>query len=326
MSILALFFALLLEQSISSGERNRVYTFMRRWSLWVASVFDTWRAKQWALVWVVVIVVPALGVWLVHWVLLHELGQLGGLLGLMWSIAVLYVTLGFRQFSHHFTQIRQALESGSDEQAKHLLAQWLQVDVTDLSRTDLVRQVIQISALAAHRQVFGVIFWYSIPAAFGFGPAGAVVYRLAGELPRWFSPIESQLENPNLDPALVTWVQRAWYKIDWPAARMTAITFAIVGNFEEAIDSWRNRVQSFPDDNDGVVLAATFGALSLRPDVPPPDVYQGSAGAELASDPTRTAANDLHLSHLRSIAGMAWRSVVMWLVLLLLLTLANLLG
>ena len=33
-----------------------------------------------------------------------------------------------------------------------------------------------------------------------------------------------------------------------------------------------------------------------------------------------------HLGHLRSMVGLVWRSVVMWLVLLFLLTLARLLG
>jgi len=30
---------------------------------------------------------------------------------LVWNVAVLYVTLGFRQFSHYFTDIRAALET-----------------------------------------------------------------------------------------------------------------------------------------------------------------------------------------------------------------------
>ena len=58
--------------------------------------------------------------------------------------------------------------------------------------------------------------------------------------------------------------KRAWYVIDWLPARMTAVAFAVVGNFEEVIDCWRNHAQRFPDDNDGVVLAATAGALNVR--------------------------------------------------------------
>jgi adenosylcobinamide-phosphate synthase len=56
----------------------------------------------------------------------------------------------------------------------------------------------------------------------------------------------------------------AWAVIDWLPARITAIAFAMVGSFEEAIDCWRNHAQRFPNDNDGVILAATSGAVNVR--------------------------------------------------------------
>jgi hypothetical protein len=52
---------------------------------------------------------------------------------------------------------------------------------------------------------------------------------------------------------------------------MTALGFAVVGSFEDAMDGWRNHAQNFPEDNDGVILAATAGAsLELPPPPPPP--------------------------------------------------------
>ena len=38
----------------------------------------------------------------------------------------------------------------------------------------------------------------------------------------------------------------------------------MVGSFEEAIDCWRNDARRFPNDNDGVILAATSGAVNVR--------------------------------------------------------------
>jgi cobalamin biosynthesis protein CobD/CbiB len=57
---------------------------------------------------------------------------------------------------------------------------------------------------------------------------------------------------------------KAWYVIDWLPARLTALSFAMVGSFEEAIDNWRVYAQRFPNDNDGVILAATAGAINVR--------------------------------------------------------------
>jgi adenosylcobinamide-phosphate synthase len=325
MSFMALLFALMLEQARPLAERNWVHDGLRQWGLWVRHALDTGRLHHSALIWGLAVGVPALLSLLVHVLLLSLLGWP---FAMLWAIAVLYVTLGFRQFSHHFTAIRDALETGDENQARTHLAQWLQVDASTLPRHELVRHVIECSALAAHRHVFGVMVWFAVLAAIGLGPMGAVIYRLGRDMPIWWSDhLDSGIStHPESDLALNDWAAQAWRRIDWVPARVTAVTFAIVGNFEEAIDCWRQHAQSFPDDNDGVVLAATSGAINVRlggevlrsahapPDGDPPEAQPSTPGLEP------------QLNHMRSMVGLVWRSVVMWLVLLFLLTLARLIG
>jgi adenosylcobinamide-phosphate synthase len=125
--------------------------------------------------------------------------------------------------------------------------------------------------------------------------------------------------------------RRAWQVIDWMPARLTAVAFAVVGNFEEAIDCWRHHAQRFPDDNDGVVLAATAGALNVRlggEALHPAEtstVWMSEAVAE-PQDSESTPGQAPENAHLASLVGLVWRSVVLWLILLVLLTLARLLG
>jgi adenosylcobinamide-phosphate synthase len=116
----------------------------------------------------------------------------------------------------------------------------------------------------------------------------------------------------------------AWRRIDWLPARLTAVAFAVVGNFEEAIDCWRNHAQRFPDDNDGVVLAATAGALNVRlgGEALRAEHAPDAGDQDSESTPGRTP----EMAHLPSVVGLIWRSVVLWMVLLALLTLARLLG
>ncbi len=99
---------------------------------------------------------------------------------------MLYVTLGFRQFSHHFTGIRDALEDGQEDAARERLAHWQQVDAGMLPRSEIVRHVIEYSVISAHRHVFGVLAWFSILAALGLGPTGAVFYRMAEFVSRYW--------------------------------------------------------------------------------------------------------------------------------------------
>src|SRR5207244_7714025 len=46
------------------------------------------------------------------------------LLGLAWNIAVLYFLMGFRRFSHAFTDVRDALAAGNLGAARRALAAW----------------------------------------------------------------------------------------------------------------------------------------------------------------------------------------------------------
>jgi adenosylcobinamide-phosphate synthase len=330
MSFFAILFALLIEQVRPLARHNPIHAALRAWARWVSGNFDAGKPHHGWVAWTLAVVLPAAAAVTVHWALLSLLGWP---VAVLWSVAILYVTLGFRQFSHHFTDIRDALDAGDEARARELLAQWQQVDASELPRSEIVRHVIEYSVLAAHRHVFGVLAWFSVLAAFGLGPAGAVLYRMSEFVARYWRHRTVAQAHP-ASPALQSAAARAWHVIDWLPARVTALAFAVVGSFEEAIDCWRNYAQRFPNDNDGVILAATSGAVNVRlggEALKPafaPNSSQGfrSTGAETMDDTESTPGREAEVGHLRSIVGLVWRSVVLWMVLLALLTLARLLG
>lgn len=327
MSFFAILFALLIEQARPLARSNPVHAGLRLWARWVSRNFDAGKSHHGWVAWALTVVGPTLAAAVIYWLLD---GFVGWPLAIVWSTVVLYFTLGFRQFSHHFTAIRDALDAGDEAQARELLAQWQRVEVADLPRSELLRHVIEYSVLAAHRHVFGVLACYSILAALGFGPAGAVLYRLAEFVARYW--LHRSATHP-VSTGLQAASARAWYWIDWVPARATALAFAVVGSFEEAIDCWRHHAQRFPNDNDGVVLAATSGAVNVRlggEALRSAATEQGTAAGEPSpgdsADSESTPGREAEPAHLRSIVGLVWRSVVLWMVLLALLTLARLLG
>ena len=330
MSFFAILFALLIEQARPLAGSNPIHAGLRAWALSVSRNFDAGARPHAWVAWCLAVVLPALLALGMHWLLLWGLGWP---FAMLWSVAVLYVTLGFRQFSHHYTGIRDALAEGDEQRARELLALWQGVDVGDLPRSEVVRHVIEYSALAAHRHVFGVLAWFSVLAALGLGPTGAVFYRMAEFVSRHWRARRgggAQTASPGLQSA----TRAAWTKIDWLPARLTALCFAAVGSFEEAIEGWRFHAQHFPDDNDGVVLAATAGAINVRlggEGLKARNESRTSQGLEAESimgdgDSDSTPGRDAEMGHLRSVVGLVWRSVVVWLLLLALLTLARLLG
>lgn len=358
MSFFAIFCALLIEQIKPLNRSNPIHQGLRLWANAVSRNFDAGKASHSWVVWVITAGLPAITVLAIHWLLIYAIGWPAAM---VWHVMVLYVTLGFRQFSYHFTDIRDALDAGDEDLAGQLLADWQNVDASNIPRSEIVRHVIEYSVLAAHRHVFGVLTWYVIMAALGLGPLGAVFYRMAEFTVRFWKPrfkpkLKAATSDSNHDDAIIVsdhlraTTAQAWYLVDWLPARFTAMGFAVVGNFEDAIDCWRNYAKQLPtldNTNDGVILAATSGAMHVRlggellkpvaqaeaanssfGDLDSNDL--GSSGLDNAATAPEatisTPGREAEPAHLRSVVGLVWRYVVLWMLLLALLTLSNLLG
>ena len=327
MSFLAVLFALLIEQIKPLPRDNVVHDGLATWVRWTGRNFDAGKPQHARIVWVVTVVFPAVlsaGVFLAirHW---------GSVLGaLAFDVVVLYLTLGFRQFSHYFTDIRAALERGNENEARELLAEWRHLDASELPRTELLRHMIEHSLLAAHRHVFGVFFCFVVFSALGLGPAGAVLYRMAEFASRYWAFRSRKLGAP-ANENLMALSQRLFSLIDHVPARLTAFGFAVVGNFEEAVSGWRRDAGLWRHANEGIILAAAAGAVGVQlggsaaPGVTPDRSKTFDGG----QDPTRAEAEGStqgpppQLGHLGSIVGLVWRSVVLWMLLVALLKLAN---
>jgi adenosylcobinamide-phosphate synthase len=329
MSFFAVLFALLIEQLKPLPRGNVVHDTLTTWMRWTGRNFDAGRDHHAWVVWGITAVVPAVLAALIF----VGLEQVSWLLGLAWNVTVLYLTLGFRQFSHYYTDIRDALDRGDEVQARQLLAAWRHLDASELPRTELLRHVIEHSLLAAHRHVFGVFFWFVLLSTFGLGPAGAVLYRMAEFASRYWA-FKSRTVGAPINEHLMSLSQRLFSLLDHVPARLTAFGFAVVGNFEESITCWRRDAGLWRHANEGIILAAAAGAVGVQlggsaaPGVTPDrsktfdsGAVPDSAGAE-GSTPGMTPV----AGHLRSIVGLVWRSVVLWMLLLALLTLANLVG
>lgn len=305
MSFFAILIALVLEQVRPLAYDNPVHAAMRGWARSMRRNFDTGQKPHAWVAWGLAVATPALISTLVYW----ALWQVSLLLAFLWLVLVLYLTLGFRQFSHHFSDIRQALEAGDEALARERFARWLRTDTSTLPRSELLRQFMVHSLLSAHRHVFGVLVAFILLWVIGLGPAGAVLYRLAEYVSRSWR----QRSDGTPSEALQSVAQTLWHWIDLLPARVTALAFAIVGNFEEAVAGWRSRSAAGGADSDEVVLAAAGGAINL------PLLRSGLQEAV-------PAAETPQLAHLGSVVGLVWRAVVLWMLLLALLSLARLVG
>jgi adenosylcobinamide-phosphate synthase len=244
-------------------------------------------------------------------------------LALLVNVAVLYFTMGFRQFSHRLTEIQLALANGDLPAARSELAQW-KAGVDDvpsgaeIDADEIVRRSCEHGLQLAHKHVFGVVFWFVLLP----GPLGPILFRLAEYLSRrWNRPPTGALPADRFGE----FAGRAFAWIDWLPARLTALGFAIVGDFEGAIYCWRkvarppSIVGGMPQpDSRTVILAAAGGALGSR--------VLSSAESARYFDEAELEGGGLAepgSGMLGAAVGLVWRALLLWLALLLLISLAN---
>ena len=298
----------MLEQARPLAYDNPAHSALRAWARTVRRNFDAGHRLHGWIAWALAVGVPTLIAAGLYW----ALWSFSSILAFVWLVGVLYVTLGFRQFSHHFSRIRQCLDVGDEAGAREKLAAWLRVEVASLPRADLLRQVLQHSVLSAHRHVFGVLVSFVVFWLLGLGPAGAIFYRMTEYLSRNWQARSDNSRSLALQHAAA----QAWAWVDHVPARATALGFAVVGNFEEAVASWRSDAALYAPGGDGVVLAATSGALNVRLASRPSDSEPADAQEGGRPEP--------QLAHLSGVVGLVWRAVVLWMLLLALLSLARL--
>lgn len=311
MSLLSLIAAFLLEQFHPLATRKYLFTWMNSYADFFQLHFNAGEHKHGKIAWIAAMSLPLLSVSLVYWLLMgmHPVFAWIG------CVLVLYLTMGFRHFSHYFTDIQKALRKRDLDGARALLSKWTGKSCHELSAEEVARVTIEQALLASHRNVFGVVIWFVIFMLFGLGPVGAILYRLALFLnARWETRGSEDLGD------FGKFAHLACRVMEWLPLRLTAITFAIVGDFEDTVYCWRTQAQSWPDPEAGIVLASGAGALGVRLgmtvvlDASP--VFRPEIGMDEETD----------VDSMQSAIGLVWRALVFWLVLLLLLSLASLVG
>jgi adenosylcobinamide-phosphate synthase len=303
MSVLAIIAALLIEQWRPLADRKAYMAVLARWANWLEASFNAGESRHGTIAWVLaaapLVVGSAICYALLVWV--HPL------LGLAFNVLALYLTLGFRQFSHYFTGISLAVKGGDLDRARSLLGAWRGESVQHRSKEELIRLAIEEALLASHRHVFAVLFWFMLLP----GPSGAILYRLSGFLAR-------RWRGQGAFGAFSLKVQAV---LEWPAVRLTAAAFAVVGDFEDAVYCWRTQARSWADQNLGIVLAAGAGAMGVKLGMP---LAEADGGVLPRAD--LGVGDAAEVAFLDSTVGLLWRSLVVWVFLLALLTVARILG
>ena len=239
------------------------------------------------------------------------LWELQPVFAFVFNIVVMYLCMGFRHDSHAFTEIHLALRMGELERAQTLLGAWRGGRYDEASASEIARLSIEMALVAAHRKLFGVVFWFVILP----GPSGAVMYRVARLLAEtWGARRDAEFGAFGV-PA-----QRAFLAIDWLPARITATVFSVVGNFEDAVYCWRSQAVLWPERSSAILIASGGGALGVKLGMP---VHESGG---IVDRPEMGLGSEAGVDHMQSTVGLVWRALLVCLLLLVLLADAGWVG
>jgi len=302
MKFLALLVALALEQVRPLRSRNRLYQAFDRYADVLENHFNGGEYRHGVVAWLLA-VLPLLAAVLAVYLALY---QLSAAAALAWGILLLYATMGFRQFSHYFTEILKMLAREDTAAARALLGEWRGESAQEFSAQEIARVAIEQGLLSSHRHVFGTIAWFIV-----LGPAGAVLYRASAMLAgKWGTG------RGESDP-FGNFAARFFFWLDWLPARLTALTFAFVGNFEDAIYCWRSQAIVWSTHTQGVILAAGGGALGVRLG----DTLHQYGSVQFR--PELGLGAEAGVDAMEGTVRLIWRSLVLWMFLLFLVTVAH---
>lgn len=288
MKFVALVISLLLERVLGPHERWRSPQWFDRYAAWMHSTFgryDLWSGPLGVLL---VAGVPTLAVALVYMLLG---GAYLSLFALLFSILVLLFCLGPRELDGQVNAYLEAVEAGDESRAAELAG-----DITgqpapgDAEARN--RAVAEAVLVEFNDRSFSVLFWFVV-----LGPLGAILFRCAS-LMRKLSIEEMENAGAFHEAAL-----RLHGILAWLPARLIALGYALAGSFEDALTDWKGYYEQPAEHfwvvNDDVLGVTGRGALRF--------------GADDGSGETV----------IRSSLALTLRTLVFWMVLFGLLTIAG---
>lgn len=306
MTLFSLVFALVLEQLRPLNAARLLYPPLEALGEFFERRFNDGNARHGMIAWLLMVLPPVLLSAILYFILYQAVHPLAAFI---FNIAVLYYTMGFRHVSHFFTRIHAALREGDLATARNLIGEWRGHLHDQSSSQEITRLALEGGIVGAHRQVFAIIVLFILLP----GPSGAVLYRMA----HFYRQHWGQSRALGMDE-FSRFARRVFSLIDWLPARITAISFAIVGDFEDAVYCWRMQSASWVEPDDGVLLASGAGALGVRLGQP---VHQNNL---IEERPEIGTGDDAEIEYLQSFVGLVRRALVLYALVMLMMGITRL--
>lgn len=220
------------------------------------------------------------------------------------DIVLLYLALGGRSLWQHAEQVREALDCGDLVAARERVAYMVSRDVDALDSEGVARATVESVLENGNDAIFAALFWFMIA-----GAPGVVLYRLVNTLDAMWGYRNERYTNFGWAAARLDDI------LNYVPARLTAFSYALAGQFRRALDCWRKQGYGWKSPNAGPVMAAGAGSIGVL--LGGAEVYHG----ELQNRPQLGTGNPANAASIKDAGSLIQRSLLIWVIALILNTL-----
>ena len=233
-TLIAIILAVTLDRYLPDRQGMKPFTWYRDWAESIEERFNGGKRVH-GIGAVLLATLPLLaGMLLMRYVL----GELNGMLRFAFDVFVLYLCLDIYRLGRSASAVSEALEAGNLSEANEHLKELSGKGATDQTEAAIARVTVETALKQGNSLVISPLFWF-----FLLGPFGAVLQRLSSILDLlWGHRYERFAE--------FGWAAARFDDLlGWIPARITALSYALMGSFEDALHCWRRRMGVWSDIN-----------------------------------------------------------------------------
>jgi adenosylcobinamide-phosphate synthase len=218
----------------------------------------------------------------------------------LFEAVLLYLAIGWRSLGEHATNVRDALLANDLPTARQRVGYMVSRDTAALDEQGVAKATIESVLENGNDAIFGAIFWFVIA-----GAPGVILFRLSNTL-----------------DAMWGYRNKRYLRFGWAAARLddvlnyiparlTALSYALVGNFQRAVRCWRIQGSGWKSPNAGPVMAAGAGSINVQ--LGGAAVYHGI----MQMRPPLGEGDAPDADHINSALKLIQRTLLLWVAVLL---------